>query len=568
MAQLTILTGMTGTEVREVHNNNYDELYDAKDSFRQYGKNILSYGGIGDGKTDDTVAFSNAMSAVIDTNSTLVLPEGVYLISELTFDISNKKIKIIGSGNSVIKSANKSLTIRGVNGNSDIITANITKGDDVVATTSLYSSVVAGDLLQVISTMEYANVGVSGHYKGEIVEVLRVSGDLIYLKSKFYDSYTIAEASIRKMNAGSLEITGVKFEDTRLTCYNLNRSSFVNLDFTTGNIAGLEVYTSKNILIQCIQAERSNVELSGSHYGILTAESQNVTIRDCFVSNYSQGIIAGGKYPTRDYIVVNNRIQNENTGDTAQIDTHTNCENIQIIGNTLINGGIYCKGCNILISNNILDGKIEIYREDLIDDLVHELHLTDYLNVFNNVCSTIWIGLSTYRDIIPIINVIGNTVTSTNSYAFLYYSDHSTDCVIKDFNIVDNYFASNTSDALCYTVYFAGSTSMINNVQFKNNVVKSTNYRPFFIANGAVIELLDVGSCYFSTSGVQNHVYAHGVQKSIFRDNTFDKTTLDFANTHAVALGNVFVGIASGGILKLPDDELNSLTEANTIYMN
>lgn len=44
--------------------------------------NVLDYGAVGDGKTDDTVAFKTALSSMSATGGTLYVPEGTYLITQ------------------------------------------------------------------------------------------------------------------------------------------------------------------------------------------------------------------------------------------------------------------------------------------------------------------------------------------------------------------------------------------------------------------------------------------------------------------------------------------------------
>lgn len=58
--------------------------------------NVKDYGAVGDGATDDTSAIQAAINALTD-NSSLVIPNGLYMIDELTITSVNN-IKIYGSG--------------------------------------------------------------------------------------------------------------------------------------------------------------------------------------------------------------------------------------------------------------------------------------------------------------------------------------------------------------------------------------------------------------------------------------------------------------------------------------
>lgn len=64
--------------------------------------NVKDYGATGDGSTDDTTAFTNAIAALSSTNNTLLIPPGRYkLTSQLS--ISNGDISIWGAGASATK---------------------------------------------------------------------------------------------------------------------------------------------------------------------------------------------------------------------------------------------------------------------------------------------------------------------------------------------------------------------------------------------------------------------------------------------------------------------------------
>lgn len=576
MAQQSIITGMTGLQVRNALNANDTELYGNvatlmafKNSIFIDGYNVLAFGAKGDGVTDDTVAITNALNQVISSNSSLIFPEGTYLISSnLSFDISRKKIKIVGSGKTVIKTTNNVITIKGINGADDTLTQNIAKGDDHMHATSLHMTVQVNDLILIASTENYANVGISNHKKGEIVEVSKIADGIIYFKSKTYDSYIIANTTIKNMNAGCLTMASIRFENTTLHYENLNRSSFFDLDVVNQNIAGIEIYFSKNIICDFLRIERAGVDYVGNPYGICPAGVQNFTIRSCYLANWKQAIIAGGEYPTRDYFVLYNRTENEGTtAGMAVIDTHTNCENIQIVGNTMRNGGIYAKGKNITVKDNECY-KVEIYREDLTDDLNHELHLTDYLNIIDNKCNSIWFGFASYRDIVPIINIKGNVVKATNQYALLIYRDFDTDCVIKNLNIEGNYLESNSNDSVHYAVLLTGGMS-IKNFRFRNNIVKSTDFHPFFSSNGPVIENTFIEGNEIKTSGVNKRVYIYNILKAVVNGNNFNDCILYTANVHLKVMNNTWIGITEvNAIIKMPADALNSYEGANNYFFN
>lgn len=61
--------------------------------------NVLDYGAVGDGVTDDTSAITNAVAACVAENKTLYVPTGVYIIKE----IDSESFSIFAESNAVFK---------------------------------------------------------------------------------------------------------------------------------------------------------------------------------------------------------------------------------------------------------------------------------------------------------------------------------------------------------------------------------------------------------------------------------------------------------------------------------
>jgi polygalacturonase len=78
MTQGVINNGETGSSVRSKLNDNYTELYS------RYYLNVVDYGAVGDGITDDTAAFKACIAAASDAASChrVFVPAGSYLMSE------------------------------------------------------------------------------------------------------------------------------------------------------------------------------------------------------------------------------------------------------------------------------------------------------------------------------------------------------------------------------------------------------------------------------------------------------------------------------------------------------
>ena len=87
-------------------------------------ENVISFGAKGDGKTDDTNAFRDALNSLLSSKikNTLEVPKGVYLLKPINIDISD--IIIIGEG-TIISYNTKGATLLEINGN-NIILQNLT----------------------------------------------------------------------------------------------------------------------------------------------------------------------------------------------------------------------------------------------------------------------------------------------------------------------------------------------------------------------------------------------------------------------------------------------------------
>ncbi len=79
------------------------------------GVSVKDFGAKGDGVTDDTRALVNAFQTVANTGGTVLIPDGVYKISDIVDPVvtfaTNTKLFIQGSGKSIIKPSEKQMSL-------------------------------------------------------------------------------------------------------------------------------------------------------------------------------------------------------------------------------------------------------------------------------------------------------------------------------------------------------------------------------------------------------------------------------------------------------------------------
>lgn len=89
------LTAISGETQAQPLNDNFSYL---NEKIIDIGYNIKDYGAVGNGITDDTTSFSNAINDLNDTGGKLIIPSGIYLISSALPTITKNGSHIKGSG--------------------------------------------------------------------------------------------------------------------------------------------------------------------------------------------------------------------------------------------------------------------------------------------------------------------------------------------------------------------------------------------------------------------------------------------------------------------------------------
>lgn len=210
---------------------------------------------------------------------------------------------------------------------------------DVAITCAL--TVVPGDIIRLQST-DLFTPGLGTAVKGELAEVLSTSGGTILLKSPLWDSYTAATTTVTLMQMPRVSVenlsvirngtnTGLQLKYARNAVLGgmygegaRDRLFAVSdaLGVTVDNVTGRDFYASG----------------SGTSYGLSVSSSQEVTEIGNNLKGGRHAVAHGGSYPIRDVQVVGGTYDNYHPGGQAAFDFHPNCENVRMIGVTVLNG--------------------------------------------------------------------------------------------------------------------------------------------------------------------------------------------------------------------------------------
>lgn len=220
----------------------------------------------------------------------------------------------------------------------DYLTADASAMD---VTISCPIAVAPGDMIRIQST-DLFTPSLGTAVKGELAEVLSVSGSTIRLKSPLWDWYTAAT--------------------TRVTRVKAPRVSVENLTILRdGTNAGLMVQYARDILLGGLYAEGARERLfavsdvlgatlqdlrgrdfwavgSGTSYGLSVSSSQEVLELGNNLKGGRHAVAHGGSFPVRDVQVLGGTYDNYHQSGQAAFDFHPNAENVRMVGVTVLNG--------------------------------------------------------------------------------------------------------------------------------------------------------------------------------------------------------------------------------------
>jgi len=345
--------------------------------------NVLDFGAVGNGVTDDTAAIQAAATA----SPNIYFPTGTYIVSaEIT--LPHNYSALIGSDSATIKanfpSSSTDAIFRmegnGPTGSTVTSTSALTFGGTSLPVTDA-SSFAVNDVLQITST-EYFNgiAGVGGYgvkTKGEMSRVKSVVGNTITVLEAFKDDYALSgeTISVVKLNTKiGLVIENLAFYGTgggashtsanptgarAVACSNVFDIRITNCSVNNFPRFGFTFNRCKDVIVSnCVfygydLSDPTNVPPASVQWftGTTFNSCENVTFTTNVGRNCRRHFDADSSVATpisRNLAVLSNTAINA----TNMVGTHA-CDRITIIGNVGISsGGIVMRGKNSVITGN------------------------------------------------------------------------------------------------------------------------------------------------------------------------------------------------------------------------
>jgi hypothetical protein len=426
--QKEILNQMSGKDVRDAINDNFDSLYNYNKSFI----NVKDFGAVGDGSTDDHTAFVSAVAAATDSDREILIPSGHYIINGVIESTFTTAFKMRGVGAVKLDFSNYPPP----ESNSDYFDIDF----DTISLGSILYDLSVGDRTVYIATdslsindyfyLRDTDDWIAGFCdKGEIVQVKEVTNDTtVEIYEALFDSYTASTTTAHKTSSGRSYIKNIEMIAPTFFHPDSNRVRFVNLsgfnnltveDVTINNAVyfNLAIEFGRNITINNYNSVRSL--RTGFGYDLEVGASQDITITNCKLKGARHGFTTGGYFPVR-MLNISDCIFGAADGWPHALDTHHGAEHV-LFDNNLIYGGIQIRSPNTKITNNHIIMDDNTATIGIFYSIVHAGQEGDYFIAENNTIERISSGESgvgidiyfqqnsdTLRDVILSNNIIKN----------------------------------------------------------------------------------------------------------------------------------------------------------------
>jgi hypothetical protein len=234
IGQTEILNRMSGKDVRDAINGNFDTLFNQKKGYI----NVKDYGAVGDGITDDRLSIENAWSEALTNEKVLFFPNGTYYVSDEMLiehtESGTKSMIVEGNGSTIITDmVTSSHDLIKLHGNIESyyeITTPITIGRNWFVCNSLASELSPGDHVKIFSDQPFNDSLYNYNEeigRGEMKIVRNVVDSFVYTSAPFFDTYDTAKwydnrtdvwqettVSVAKVNPITIDIKGLTIRNT------------------------------------------------------------------------------------------------------------------------------------------------------------------------------------------------------------------------------------------------------------------------------------------------------------------------------------------------------------------
>lgn len=353
---------------------------------------VRLFGAKGDGNTDDTAAFNNAIRTAKSEGSSVYVPPGRYVIEDV---LLLGGVSIEGTPRSIIvpktdtKSAFRSDGDNGGEEAAGTVAANVAAGATSISITGSTGTLVPGDYIVLYDNFVYDPNAVSTT-SGEILTVKAVSPGFITLQERVRGSfangraYTLANGvKINKLKmASGISMSNLVFDGKLssttplVNLYYVANMKMENLSVLKHGDNFISMKLAKNVSIVGGNIDNLLDDLANNHigYGIhMSNACDAITITNVTSNNTRHAITTtgGGKGIPRNITVTNCVISNATV---AGIDSHAATDGMTISGNVVTSSsiGITIRGKRTLVSGNLIsqcDVAIR-FAETLVADAV------------------------------------------------------------------------------------------------------------------------------------------------------------------------------------------------------
>lgn len=368
--------------------------------------NVLDYGAVGDGITNDAPAFIAARTAA--NGKKIYVPAGTYKLNSVIS--SSEDLILEGDGPATILDFTGSIS----GGNYALeATGTATQIQNLGSTANIGTNTVVfasapslniGDVFVIFNPTNSSWSGFRANYfAGEWCEVESVSGSTVTVRNSLYDTYTAASVAVYK-------ITGPEFKLSNFAIKGTSILGLINADLCIEplieNIKGNNENNSVISFARCFKGSINNCNVNnvgdgGDDYGIVIGNSQHIQITNGFAYARRHGVAAGGSgsvcsVPTRDMRVRGLVIKNDIASNIGSANFHGNCEDCSfefctIYGGVILAGqNTQCSRCTITNSGF---GFVALFAEIKGGNHgLRECDLTTYINPQPNSMGILEIG--------------------------------------------------------------------------------------------------------------------------------------------------------------------------------
>jgi len=330
--------------------------------------------------SENNTAFGLALDEAISSGRVLRLAAGSFsLSSAITKNLAaGQTLTIEGEGDETILDwstlgSGHGLTIQGaLTQIQDLSSA--AKGN-LTATFASAPSLTTEDVFIIYDTTNSSwNTARTYYRAGEFCRVRSVSGSDALLTSPLYDSYTVANCDVYKMNGASVTVRNLRLKGASST-------GLLKVSICVKPV--VENVSSYHEAYQCIEFDRCysptfnnpqvyNKGSASDDYGVVFSNSQHGRIFGGNLYARRHGVaIGGGDYigcvPCRDIKTIGSTISNDITSGVPSADIHGNAQGCEYIDCTIYNGASWggqdCGYRNCTIYN--MSGGMVIYSAEV-----------------------------------------------------------------------------------------------------------------------------------------------------------------------------------------------------------